>query len=85
MFFGLPCIASDIWAMPEMIENEKTGFLVPVDDPEALCARMALLLGNASLRLEMGAAARARAEEKFSWESVGSVLSGGLRKFELGN
>jgi glycosyltransferase involved in cell wall biosynthesis len=78
MFFGLPCIASDIWAMPEMIENEKTGFLIPVDDPESLCARMDLLLKDGSLRLAMGKAARARAEAMFSWGSVGAVLSEGL-------
>jgi glycosyltransferase involved in cell wall biosynthesis len=79
MFFGMPCIGSDIWAMSEMIEDGNTGFLVPVGDPEALAARMKTLLENDTLRAEMGRAARARAEAKFSWESVGNVLSEGVQ------
>jgi glycosyltransferase involved in cell wall biosynthesis len=80
MFFGLPCVASNIWAMPEMIEDGATGFLVPVDDPEALYSKTALLLGDQALRNKMGQAARARAEALFSWESVGKVLSEGLEQ-----
>ncbi len=44
MFFGLPCVASNIWAMQEMIEDGTTGFLVPMDDPDALFAKTASLL-----------------------------------------
>jgi len=80
MFFGIPCIASNIWAMPEMIEDGKTGFLIGVDDSTALCDRMAQLLIDEPLRLQMGNAARARAEAMFAWESVGKVLSVGLAK-----
>jgi glycosyltransferase involved in cell wall biosynthesis len=75
MFFGLPCVASNIWAMPEMIEDGKTGFLVPFDDAEALRSRLLLLLRDRGLRIMMGRAARARAEEMFSWSAVGKVLS----------
>lgn len=80
MFFGVPCVASNIWAMPEMIEDGKTGFLIPVDDTEALLSRLVLLLGDATLRKKMGMAARARAEAMFSWDSVGKVLSEGLER-----
>jgi glycosyltransferase involved in cell wall biosynthesis len=80
MFFGVPCVASNIWAMPEMIEDGKTGFLIPVDDTDALLSRLVLLLGDAALRKEMGTAARARAEAMFSWDSVGKVLSEGLER-----
>jgi glycosyltransferase involved in cell wall biosynthesis len=80
MFFGVPCIASDIWAMPEMIEDGKTGFLVPVDDAEALSSKLELLLADTSLRAQMGQAARARAEAMFSWEAVAKALSDGLQQ-----
>jgi glycosyltransferase involved in cell wall biosynthesis len=75
MFFGLPCVATNIWAMPEMIEDGKTGFLVPVDDTDAIVDRLALLLGDEALRNQMGQAARARAEAKFSWDAVGKLMS----------
>jgi glycosyltransferase involved in cell wall biosynthesis len=80
MFFGLPCIASDIWAMSEMIENEKTGFLVPSDDAEALARRMQTLAENDDLRIRMGDASKQRAKEMFSWEAVGKVLHSGMTR-----
>jgi glycosyltransferase involved in cell wall biosynthesis len=80
MFFGLPCIATNIWAMPEMIEDGMTGFLIPVDDAEALASRMIMLFENETLRIQMGHAARKRAESLFSWEAVGKVLSTGLQR-----
>jgi glycosyltransferase involved in cell wall biosynthesis len=65
--------------MPEMIENGKTGFLVPVDDTDALVDRLALLLRNEALRAQMGQAARARAEARFSWDAVGKLMSSNLQ------
>lgn len=78
MFFGMPCIASDIWAMSEMIVDGETGYLVPNEDSEALANAMVQLLSNAELRSQMGAAARMRAENKFSWDAVGKVLHSGI-------
>ncbi len=78
MFFGLPCVASNIWAMPEMIVDGETGYLVPSEDASALAIRMADLLGNPQLREQMGQAARRRAEAMFSWSAVGEVLHEGL-------
>jgi len=80
MFFGLPCIATDIWAMSEMIDDGKTGFLIPVNDADALADRLAVLLGNQALRVQMGRAARARAEAKFSWDAVGKLMSSVLQR-----
>jgi glycosyltransferase involved in cell wall biosynthesis len=78
MFFGLPCVASDIWAMPEMIADGETGFLVPVDDSEAVAARLKTLFADNDLRARMGRAARQRAEAMFSWGSVGKAMSDAL-------
>ncbi len=35
MFFRLPCVTIDIWAMPEMVVDGETGYTVPVNDPNA--------------------------------------------------
>lgn len=78
MFFGIPCVASNIWAMPEMIEDGKTGFLIPPNDSGALFLALKCLLNNIQLRLQMGQSARARAEALFSWSAVGKVLTQGL-------
>lgn len=62
---GVAVIGSDIGGIPEAIIDGETGFLAPERDVEALAARMALLLSEAALRRQMGAAARAMAERKF--------------------
>ena len=80
MFFGLPCVASDIWAMPEMIADGETGYLIPGEDAEALADRMKTLLGDAELRARFGKAARARAEAMFAWPAVGQVLHEGMQQ-----
>lgn len=62
---GVPVVASDIGGIPECVTEDETGFLVPERDVEALAERMGALLGDAALRLRLGAAARARVEERF--------------------
>lgn len=84
MFFGLPCVASDIWAMSEMIDDGKTGFLIPPNDADALARQMLILLARPELRAEMGAAARRKAEDKFSWGAVGHVLHTGMELIRKG-
>ena len=46
MAAGLPCIGSTGGALPELIEEGVTGFLVPPGDEEALLARMRELAGR---------------------------------------
>ncbi|HEY6412306.1 MAG TPA: glycosyltransferase family 4 protein [Edaphobacter sp.] len=80
MFFGLPCVASDIWAMPEMIVDGETGFLISGEDVPALAERLRTLLADAGLRERFGRAARLRAEAMFSWSAVGEVLHAGVQQ-----
>lgn len=68
MYFGLPCIGTDAWAVPEMISDGETGFTIPIDDVEGLADRLLRLLGDRSLARAMGRAGRERAERHFTWE-----------------
>jgi glycosyltransferase involved in cell wall biosynthesis len=79
MAFGLPCIGSDVDAMPEIIENGKTGYLVPPGQPEMLAARLIDLLRDRQKMQEMGRAGRQRCREEFSWERVGERMMAGWR------
>ncbi len=67
MYFGLPCVGTDAWAVPEMVVDGETGFTVPVDDLEALTDRLLRLLGDPGLAARMGRAGQARAERCFTW------------------
>jgi glycosyltransferase involved in cell wall biosynthesis len=56
---GMPCISCDCPTGPrELIEHGKNGWLVPTEDIEALAKGLDLLMGDAELRLRLGAQAR---------------------------
>ena len=70
MYFGLPCIGTNAWAVPEMITDGETGFTVPIDDVDALADRLLRLLGDPALARRMGESGRLRARQHFTWERV---------------
>jgi L-malate glycosyltransferase len=63
MAAGKPVVATPVGGNPELIEDGRTGFLVPVGDADALAARVERLLADAALAKAMGLAARARINE----------------------
>lgn len=66
MAFGLPCIATRVGGNPEIVTDNKTGFLIPNNDEASLAERIVLLLQDENLREKMGRAARERFEENFT-------------------
>jgi len=69
MACGLPIVGSNSGAIPEIVEDGKTGFLVTPLSPEGFADAIDKLAHDASLRLRMGAAGRRRAQQLFSVES----------------
>jgi len=65
MAMRIPVIASDTTALPEIVVNDKTGYIVPVDDVTRLAERMTELALNPAKRKAFGQAGRERAEENF--------------------
>jgi glycosyltransferase involved in cell wall biosynthesis len=59
---GLPVVCTDAGGLPENVDHETTGFVVPRRDPAAMAQRLAQLAADAALRRRMGRAARLRAE-----------------------
>lgn len=62
---GIPLIGTRHGGIPEAIEDEKTGYLVPERNFVLLAERMHLLLNNPTLRQEMGREARRKCETHF--------------------
>jgi glycosyltransferase involved in cell wall biosynthesis len=56
--YGIAVVATPVGAIPEVIEPERNGLLVPVGDIEALANALRRLIENPDLRLRLGAAAR---------------------------
>ncbi len=63
---GLPTIVSDIGEMPLSVQQDKTGFVVPPEDSDALCAAIHRLVADPARAATMGTAARAHVNERFS-------------------
>ena len=62
---GLPIVATDIRGCRQVVDHGRTGLLVPLRDPDALAEGIDALVSDGDRRLEMGAAARAKALAEF--------------------
>jgi glycosyltransferase involved in cell wall biosynthesis len=76
----LACVASAVSAIPELIEEGRTGLLVEPESPGALAAALAALIADPARRGAMGAAGRERVRAHFSVEPNLERLA---RKFGL--
>ena len=63
---GCPVVASRVNGVPELIEDHKTGLLVPPRDPQALARAIRDMLDDRRAALRMGAAGRALVRERFT-------------------
>jgi glycosyltransferase involved in cell wall biosynthesis len=70
MAWGLPCVAATAGAMPELVADGETGFLVEPGDVDALTARMRALAQDPELGRRLGDAGHRRYLERFTWDAV---------------
>ena len=73
---SLPVVATRVAGIPEVVEDGRTGLLVPPGDAAALGAALARLFGSADLRARFGRDARALVVPRFNVERyVDSVVA----------
>ena len=70
MAHKLPCVGTSICAMPEIITEGRTGFLVSPRDAAGLASRIVDLLSSPSMCQEFGACGYDRYEKNFTWSAV---------------
>lgn len=70
MACGLPVVATRAGGLPELVEENVTGLLIPPQDPSALAQAVLQLLKNTTSAKNMGSAARTRIERHFSHAAV---------------
>lgn len=68
MSFGIPVIVSRVCALPELVEDNKTGFVIKPNSLTDLTFNLERLIKDKVLREKMGKAARKRFEERFTVE-----------------
>jgi len=83
MASGLPVVAANVSAIPEVIGD--AGILVPPRDPRALAAALRRLINDRDLRSQLGERGRKRAETHFSWdESLSRIIAVYRQAAEMG-
>ncbi len=75
MAAGIPVISTTVSAIPELIENETSGLIVPPADSQALADAIAGLIDCAELRSRCIAGGRVKIEGEFSEEVNAEKLS----------
>jgi glycosyltransferase involved in cell wall biosynthesis len=70
MAAGCPIVVTAVGGNTELIEHEATGLVVPPDDEPAMRSAIQRLLDDRVLAARLGAAAQARAREKYSLDAM---------------
>lgn len=68
--FGRPVVVTNVGSLHEVVEDERSGFIVPPANVGALADRLVHALSNRPRLHEMGAYAAAMAARRFSWRSA---------------
>lgn len=72
--FGLPLIASNVGGIPDIVEDGKTGILVPEKDPMAIADAIEKLLSNWEDAKLMVLRGQEMIRERFSPEKIADKL-----------
>ena len=70
MAAGVPAVATAVGGNREVIEESRSGILVPVQAPVVLAQALLALIHNPARRRELGAGGRRRVEEAFSFRRM---------------
>src|SRR5256886_13924860 len=70
MCFGCPSVSTRVGGIPEVVEDNESGLLVPAGDAAALAKALQALIHDAPRRRTLGRSAQVRARERFSAEVI---------------
>lgn len=68
--FKKPVVVTNVGAIPEIVDDGKTGFIVPPKNPEALAEAIVKLLKDEDLRKSMGENAYKKLKTDLSWDNI---------------
>lgn len=68
--FGRPVVASNVGGIPDIVEDGRTGWLVPPGDPGALARTLLRVAREPEESRRVARRGRAVVEERFSWERI---------------
>lgn len=68
--FGRPVIATNVGGLPEVVEDGRSGILVPPQAPQELAEAINKMLNNPQMSTQMGAYARYLSQTRYSWTPI---------------
>ena len=72
---GLPCVTTNVGALPELVDDGVTGLLVPPRDPAALAEALIGLLSDPDRAERMGRAGQQKVVEQLTWRAVAERMA----------
>jgi glycosyltransferase involved in cell wall biosynthesis len=66
---GIPIVATNVGGLPEVVDNEITGIIVPPKNAEQVAIALERLIVNKELRNEMGIKGREKVEMQYNWQN----------------
>jgi glycosyltransferase involved in cell wall biosynthesis len=84
MAMQIPCVATRITGVPELIRDGVDGLLVTPSDPQELAGAIARLMDDAALRRRLAHAGRVRVQEKYNLSTNVKLLADVFQR-RLGN
>ncbi len=70
MAAGLPCVATQVEGVPELILDGQTGLLGTPNSPDTLSQKIATLLNDAALSTRLATAGQSHVREHFTWSQT---------------
>jgi len=68
--FKKPVIVTDVGSLPEVVDDGKTGFVVPPKDHQRLADAIITILSDNERRITMGKNAYEKMQEELSWDRI---------------
>jgi len=66
---GVPVVVTDVDGLSEVVEQDRTGFIVPREDVGSLASAIRSLILSASLRTRLGQGGRASVQRRYDWDA----------------
>jgi len=76
----LPVIATNIGAIPEIVQEGVSGYTVDTGDVDALADRLYRLLVSPGLCRQFGEAGHAHIRARYTWQSTGRRIAHAIRR-----
>lgn len=81
---GRPVVVSDAGGLPEVTLQDKTGLIVPRENPQAAADAIEKLVLNPELRCELGLAGRKHVASTYDWPACVETMVGVYKKVVAG-